>query len=286
MSDDEHETGAYMAFLEANASNVDRPRDIYRGLNMIPLFLFGHHAKAIQVGTQLLETSHRLWSVRVSYIVYFYLSISLLTLHNDYPAQGYLDGKMDTIMEYKAEIDFARSCCDANYGMWALLLEALICEVRNDHSAATQTFEEAIDHCQIHGWPLEEALALEMQGEFLVRRGAKRAARAIMQDAIAAWRSISADGKATMLTEKHEWLLKTATSARTVDIGCQTVDSLLEITRDVVQEEVVIPSHIEEEERRQRWVEQNGVVGNESSMDISSVGLGKFVILSFSFQMS
>jgi hypothetical protein len=36
-----------------------------------------------------------------------------------------------------------------------------------------------IDHCQIHGWPLEEALALELQGEFLVRRGAKRAARAV-----------------------------------------------------------------------------------------------------------
>ncbi|KAJ5174443.1 uncharacterized protein N7482_000320 [Penicillium canariense] len=273
LSDDEHKTSAYMAFLDANASNVDRPRDIYYGLAMIPLFLFGHHAKAIEVGTQLLETTHRLWSVRVSYLIYFYLSVSLLSLHNDYPAQGYLDGKMDTVLRYKAEIDFARSCSDANYGMWALLLEALICEVRNDHSAAIRAYEAAIDHCQIYGWPLEEALALELQGEFLVRRGAKRAARAVMQDAIAAWSSISAGGKAAMVAEKHEWLLKTATSARTVDVGCQTVDSLLEITRDSVQEEIAIPSQIEEDERRHLWIEQNGVATGERSMDISSVGL-------------
>ncbi|KAJ5674086.1 hypothetical protein N7462_009525 [Penicillium macrosclerotiorum] len=273
MSDDQHRTAAYMAYLDANASNVDRPRDIYYGLSMIPLFLFGHHTKAIQVGTKLLETTHRLWSVRVSYLVYFYLSVSLLTLHNDYPAQGYLDGKMDTILQYKAEIDFARTCSDANYGMWSLLLEALISEVRNDHSAAIQAYEAAIDHCQVHGWPLEEALALELQGEFLVRRGAKRAARAVMQDAIAAWSSISAGGKAAMVAEKHEWLLKTATSAKTVDVGCQTVDSLLEISRDVVEEEIGIPSQIEEEERRHRWIEQNGVTAGERSLDISSVGL-------------
>ena len=275
LSDEEHHTSSYMAYLDANASNVDRPRDIYYGLSMIPLFLYGHQTRAIQVGSRLLETAHRLWSVRVSYIIYFYLSVSLLTLHNDNPAHGYLDGKMDTVLQYKSEIDFARSCSDANYGMWALLLDALISEVRNDHSAAIQAFEAAIDHCQIHGWPLEEALALELQGEFLIRRGAKRAARAMMQDAIAAWSSITASGKATMLAEKHEWLLKTATSARTIDVGCQTMDSLAEITRDAVQEEIVLPSQIEEEERRQQWIEQNGVTAGERSMDISSVGLGK-----------
>jgi hypothetical protein len=76
LSDDEHRTSEYMAYLDANASNVDRPRDIYFGLAMIPLFLYGHHTKAIQVGTRLLETTHRLWSARVSYVVYFCLSHS------------------------------------------------------------------------------------------------------------------------------------------------------------------------------------------------------------------
>ncbi|KAJ5239714.1 CheY-like superfamily [Penicillium chermesinum] len=273
LSDDTHRTAAYMAFLEANTSNVDRPRGLYLGLSMIPLFLYGHHARAIEIGTSLLHTRHRLWSVRVAYTIYFWLSLSLLTLHTEYPAQGYLDGKMDTILEYKAEIDFARRCSDANYGMWVYMIEALICEVRNDHSAAIRAFEAATDHSQVHGWPLEEALSLELQGEYLIRRGAKRAARAVIQDAIAAWGAISADGKAAMLAEKHEWLLKTATSARTIDVGCQTMDTLLEITRDTVQEEIVIPSQAEEEARRQRWIEQNGPRTDSSSMDISSVGL-------------
>ncbi|KAJ6028260.1 hypothetical protein N7540_003836 [Penicillium herquei] len=273
ISDAEHQTNSYMTFLDTHTSNPDRPRDLYLGLSMIALFLFGHYHKAVEVGTQLLETSHRLWSARVSYIIHFYLAVSLLTLHNDYPAQGYLDGKMDMILKYKAEIEFARRCSDANYGMWYFILEALIAEVRNDHSATIQNFEAAIDHCQIHGWPLEEALALELQGEFLIRRGAKRAARALIQESIATWSSISAAGKATMLAEKHEWLLKTATSVRAVDVGCQTLDSLLDITRDAVQEEIIIPSQIEEDARRQQWIEQNGLNSDETPMDISSVGL-------------
>jgi signal transduction histidine kinase/CheY-like chemotaxis protein len=274
MSDATHNTSEFMAHLDAHSSNADRPRDIYWGLAMIPLFLFGHHTRAIEVGTELLSTRHRLWSARVSYVIQFYLATSLLLLHNDNPAQGYLDGKMETLMEYKAEIDFARNGSEANYGMWAMILDALIAEVRNDHSASIQGYEAAIDHCQIHGWPLEEALALELQGEFLVRRGAKRAARAVIQEAISAWSSISATGKSTQLAEKHEWLLKTATSAKTVDVGCQTMDSLLEIGHEVVQEEISLPQQLEEGGRRHHWIEQNGVTtGERSNLDISSVGL-------------
>ncbi|CAG7992670.1 unnamed protein product [Penicillium olsonii] len=273
MSDAEHNTADFMTYLDAHSTNADRPRDIYWGLAMIPLFLFGHHTRAVEVGTQLLFTKHRLWSARVSYVIQFYLAASLLMLHNDNPAQGYLDGKMDTLKEYKTEIDIARSSSEANYGMWSFILEALISEVHNDHSAAIQGYEAAIDHCQIHGWPLEEALALELQGEFLIRRGAKRAARAVIQEAIAAWSSIGAGGKSTQLAEKHEWLLKTATSAKTVDVGCQTVDSLLEISREVAEEEILIPQQMEENERRQHWIDQNGVATGEPSMDISSVGL-------------
>ncbi|PYI15478.1 hypothetical protein BO99DRAFT_249898 [Aspergillus violaceofuscus CBS 115571] len=273
MSDEHHHTNEYIAFLDNNASNADRPRDIYWGLAMIPLFAYGHHTRAIEVGMQMMDTMPRLWSARVSYVVYFYLALSLLTLHNDYPARGYLDGGLKTVLKYKAEVDFARSACDANYGMWSLILEALICEVRNDHTSAIQAFEAAIDHCQIHGWPLEEALALELHGEFLIRRGAKRAARSVMQDAIAAWAAVSAVGKAAQLTEKHEWLLKTATSSRNVDVGCQTVDSLLGINRNSGQEHIGVNPNMEEDDRKQRWLEQNGVTTGERSLDISGVGL-------------
>ena len=141
MEDERHNTAQFMAYLDANASNADRPRDIYWGLAMIPLFAYGHHNKVIELGIQMMETMPRLWSARVAYVVYFYLALSLLTLHNDYPARGYLDGNLKIVLKYKAEVDFARSACDANYGMWSLILEALIYEVRNDHTSAIQTFE-------------------------------------------------------------------------------------------------------------------------------------------------
>lgn len=111
----------------------------------------------------------------------------------------------------------------------------------------------------------------------MIRRGAKRAARSVMHDAIAAWAAISAVGKAAQLTEKHEWLLKTATSSRNVDAGCQTVDSLLGINRNTGQEhmDMGVAQNMDEDDRKQRWIEQNGVTTGERSLDISGVGLGK-----------
>ncbi|KAL4942237.1 hypothetical protein BDV06DRAFT_165746 [Aspergillus oleicola] len=273
MNDENHDTAEFIDFLEHNASNVDRPRDIYHALSMIPLFLYGHHEKAIELATQMEESISRLWSSRVAYVVYFYSALSHLTIHNDNPTLCYLDGKLETVLRYKAEIDFARSACDANYGMWALILEALVYEVQDDHTSALQAFEAAIDHCQVHQYPIEEALALELYGEFLVRRGAKRAARSVMQDAITAWAAISAVGKASQLTEKHEWLLRTATSCRSVDVGCQTVDSLLGISQDVGQEHVGATQTLQEDERKQHWIEQSGATTGERSLDISGVGL-------------
>ncbi|KAL4908014.1 hypothetical protein BDW74DRAFT_148417 [Aspergillus multicolor] len=276
LDDENHITTEYIDFLEKNASNPDRPRDIYNALSMIPLYLYGHHAKAIKLATEMDESISRLWSSRVSYVVYFYAALSHLTMHNDNPTRAYLDGKLEIVLKYKAEIDFARRACDANYAMWSLILEALIYEVQDDHTSALQAFEAAIDHCQVHQYPMEEALALELYGEFLVRRGAKRAARSVMQDAITAWAAISAVGKASQLTERHEWLLRTATSCRSVDVGCQTVDSLLEINQAVGPEHGGVPQTLQEEDRKHRWLEQSGATATtpgERSLDISGVGL-------------
>lgn len=141
MSDEHHKTQEYMAYLDLHATNADRPRDIYWGLAMIPLYLYGHYEKAVEVGTKLMETIDRLWSVRVSCVAYFYLSLSILTLHLEYPDREGLDASIETVLKYKAEVDFARSACDANYGMWSMIIEALLCEVRQDFSATIQSFE-------------------------------------------------------------------------------------------------------------------------------------------------
>jgi hypothetical protein len=180
MSDERHNTYEYLEFIDLNATNPDRPRDIYWGYAMIPLYLLGHQEKAIEVGTKIIGSLHGLWSFRVSYLVYFYVSLSILTIHLDNPNRGTVEHRLEDVLKYKAEIDFARSSCDVNYGMWSLLLEGLLCEVREDFRGAfvayevrcsssfsrcrADTYQAAIDHSEIHGWPLEEALALELHG--------------------------------------------------------------------------------------------------------------------------
>jgi hypothetical protein len=164
LNDENHNTCEFLDYLEKNASNPDRPRDIYYALLMIPLYLYGHHAKVTDLAAGMMESISRLWSARATYTVYFYSALAHLTIHNDNPSLGYLDGKLETVLRYKAEIDFVRRACDANYGMWAILLEALLFEFHKDHTSALQAFEAAIDHCQVHQWPLEEALALELYG--------------------------------------------------------------------------------------------------------------------------
>lgn len=112
-------------------------------------------------------------------------------------------------------------------------------------------------------------------GEFLVRRGAKRSARAILKEAIAAWTGISAIGKAKHLAEKHEWLLKTAAASRYIDNTTQTLDTLVNISQNSAIEPPLVQQHLEDD-RKKNWVENHGVAVPDGPLDIPSVGLGTF----------
>jgi hypothetical protein len=141
MTDNKHNTSSFLEHINRHALRVDQPWAIYWGMSMIPLYLFGHHDKVVQVGTEIVETIGNLWSLRVSYLVYFYLSLAILTRHLDNPTHNDLDSRLDDVLKYKAEIDYARSCCEANYAMWSLILEALLCEIREQFPAAVQAYE-------------------------------------------------------------------------------------------------------------------------------------------------
>ncbi|GAM42360.1 hypothetical protein TCE0_044r16260 [Talaromyces pinophilus] len=271
MSDDNHESYEFIAFLESHASNPERPRNIYHGLSMIPLYVFGHYLKAIEVGKSLLETVPSLWSIRVRYSAVFYLALSLLTVRVQNTMEDAQED-LQTVLELKDEIDFAQRACNANYGMWSLLLDALIYEVRSDTTSALQAYEAALDHCHIHRWPLEEALTLELQGEFFVRRGIKRVAFSVIQEAITAWSAINATGKAAQVAEKHEWLLKTIKSLKNVDIGCQTLEEELRVNPTATQGIAESRDSIEHN-KQQLWIAKKTKAQSDRLLDISSVGL-------------
>lgn len=111
-------------------------------------------------------------------------------------------------------------------------------------------------------------------GEFLVRRGAKRPARAMIREAIAAWMGLGATGKAAQLSEKHEWLLRTATGPRHNDAGTQTLDSLANINQSAAAEPPAVRNDLEDD-RKKHWLENTGNHVDAGPLDIPSVGLGK-----------
>lgn len=272
VSDDKHDEEKYLADIIDWGANFHTLNTYYSTV-MIPLFLYGYNDKVVRLGTKMTETLHGMWSLRSATQTYFYLSLALLTIELDNPTHEPDQDVIAQVRKYKEEVDFKRQACDANYGMWSLLLEALLAEIAGDLSGANRAFEAALDHTQLYGWALEEALAYELQVEFLIRRGAKRAAQSLLHRAIAAWNGISAVGKAKHLAGRHEWLLSMG-AVPTTDVGCQTVDSILHGSRGLEPggQSPAADTRFEEEHKR-KWLEQGQQEHQNGSLDISGVGL-------------
>ncbi len=196
---------------------------------MIPLYLFGYHEKAIEVGNQVIQTINELWSFRNSRLTLFYLSLSILAKVKEDPSSLERDNLLKKVREYKEKITMWQVECDVNYLMWSQLINAEISELTGDYHNAIQSYEAAIDHTQLHDFMLEQAMAFELQGEFFIRRGARRAGRSALMDAIAVYSTFGASGKVDQLTTKHEWVLKSALTVRTADAAIQTADTIGEI---------------------------------------------------------
>ena len=243
LCDEEHSTADYMQLIDARSSDIERPRDIYNSLQMIPLYLYGHYGKAIQLSNEILASVHQLWSMRISRLTLFYASLSLLAQLREGNNEQDRDTILTTVREYKARITQWQIECNANYLMWELLIEAELAEIQGCYGEAIQAYEAAIDHTQLHDFLLEQALAFELQGDFYIRRGARRAARAILKDSLAMYSRIGASGKVDQLTVKHEWVLRATTTIQSRDVAIQTADTIGEIENTQF--------HIEENERQE-----------------------------------
>lgn len=141
MDDDQHVSVDYIEHINQQSTGADRPLNIYWGLAVIPLYTYGHYEKAIELGTSMVDSINRLWSLRIRYSVKFYLSLSILTRHLKHPIGSDMDLCLDNVFKYQEEIEFARTSCNANYGMWSSLLEALLCEIRQESRSATKAYE-------------------------------------------------------------------------------------------------------------------------------------------------
>ncbi|EXJ87783.1 hypothetical protein A1O1_04710 [Capronia coronata CBS 617.96] len=266
LNDKDHDTETWMAECAKFSANEQRSRDIYRSLSLVAYHLMGYHEVVVQMGRALVNTTlDDLWSNRPACAARFYLGLSLLAVAKEKP-EAERAAYIEEAKELKRFVDLWGSVNDVNYFAWSHILEAAIADVSHVHFSVTSNLELAIDHCQVHGFALEEALAIEMQAEFLLARGGKRAGKVMLQEAIAAWNRISASGKAKQLSDKHEWVIKTATTSRTMDTATQTQD----LHSLAVTEEAQVQNR---RDYTSAWVEPKASGTVQSPQDVPGLGL-------------
>lgn len=212
----------WLAICEKNKMSMVRATDLWKSITAPAFYAFGYHEQLISFGREMVaNTLDGMYSNQAASQLRFYLAMSLLAV-----------SKNETEENKKKNCDEARalrdvlatwgSVNDVNYFAWIKLIDAEINDVNGQYDQVINNLEAAIDHCQIHGFAFEEAIAVEVGAEFLAARGAKRPAKVMIQEAIAAWNRINAVAKGAHLAEKHEWLIKTATTSRMQDAITQT----------------------------------------------------------------
>ncbi|RMD43729.1 hypothetical protein DV735_g1398, partial [Chaetothyriales sp. CBS 134920] len=257
----------YLAAANKYASNPARSHDIIEAGTIIVFYVYGYYQYVVDLGRKLMATTlDELSSHRAVGAVRFFTGLSCTRLAVELPREerGPL---IEEACEMKKFIDDWGSFCDVNYAAWSYILDAGIAQASAQHIDVISKLEAAIDHSQVHGFAIDEAIALEMQAEFVLSRGAKRAGRAMVEEAMAAWNRISAMGKAKHLAEKHEWLLKTATVSRTADAAVQTND---------VGNMVVVEQATEQSTRdyTNDWVQKpKSVSSGAATQDVPGMGL-------------
>lgn len=266
LDDEDHQTETWMAECGKFAANAQRSQDIFSAMSLCAYYLMGYHEYVVEKGRAMLESSlDELWSNRPACGARFYLGMSLLAVAREKPEEE-RGPYVEEAKKMKAFIDDWGRVNDVNYFAWSHILEASISDITRVYYNVVSNLEMAIDHCQVHGFAMEEALAVEMQAEFLLLRGAKRAGKVMIQEAIAAWNRINASGKARQLQDKHEWLIKTATTSRTMDATTQT-DVLHTLT---ASDEAQIQN---KREYTNQWVQPKAAIATQTPQDVPGLGL-------------
>lgn len=221
-SDTEHNSVAYIEYLENKASNPKRPKTFYLSTQVPILVLYGYWREAIALSEQLLPMLDSLWCQRLTYSTKYHLSLAYMALIREEPQHPDVPRMLDFVRQTLNKME---ACCvitDVNYRQWIALLTAMLAEITGDPATALLNYEIAMDHCEVNGFTLDEAYSFELYAEWLIRKKALRPARHMLKDCISTYRRISAFGKANYLTMKYEWLLRGTASLSTMDVGVQT----------------------------------------------------------------
>ncbi|CAK7209152.1 Chk1 protein kinase [Sporothrix bragantina] len=236
MNDEQHISSEYKEWLQACTTNSERSMLIYETMEVVPLYLYGHYDRVIELSERCIARGYLLVSSRNTRLVMLFYGLALagLELRQQHLPQinseesgsqrvDRLEATISKIKELSQSIRDWAQVSDINYFSWYTLLDAQVSELTRDCGHAIYQYEEALDHAAEHDFLFEEALGNYLMAGAFIRRRARRSARSALRDAVGLYRQLAAVGVADRIEEEHSLLLRGPTrNLRTVDAGVQT----------------------------------------------------------------
>lgn len=223
--DEEHSSEEFVNHIKLHSTAPARPMFFYSSYRIAALVRFGYFDEAYDLAQEVLKTIHEVWCLRHAYYVWYYVALILIVRIREYPNSAERDTWLASVKEYQRKLKRASCLNKSNFAIWLSLLEAELADLDHQYTESIAAFEASIDNAVMNGAISDEALAYELYGGFLIRRGSTRPARNMIQDAISTYQRISASGKAQQLVEKHSFLLYGTRSLVTMDQGTQTTEA-------------------------------------------------------------
>ncbi|RHZ43265.1 uncharacterized protein CDV56_100769 [Aspergillus thermomutatus] len=215
MSCEEHNSTAYKHWLVKTIKNSDRPLMLYESMEMAPLFLYGHYARAVALGNSCLKKINAVWSARDTRFLMFFHSLSLagsvwarkqeqLDRASDDPAlKEDIIGLARMLRYFRRRIEQWQAVSDVNYLAWSKMLGAQIAEMEGHQAAALCLYQDALDHASTHGFLFEEALAHHLLAGHLIREGSLRLGTLALKEAATLYRRMGATGVAEHILQSR-----------------------------------------------------------------------------------
>ncbi|ENH68716.1 Hybrid signal transduction histidine kinase K [Fusarium oxysporum f. sp. cubense race 1] len=213
MNDETHNAENYKKWLISCSRKSNRSVTFYESFEIIPLFLYGHYERAVEIGSHAVDQLSMLWSAHNSRLILLFHGLARagyllqkLQLPCS-PTEDFSSQAEEVIKELRRYVKMMDEWCtvsDINYLSWIKFLQAQIEELSLNHGNAIQHYEQALDHAAEHNSVFDEAL-----GNYLM--------------AVGLFRQMGALGVSKAIEEEHSLLLHGPTrNYRTCDTGVQT----------------------------------------------------------------
>ncbi|KAI9746152.1 MAG: hypothetical protein M1818_000833 [Claussenomyces sp. TS43310] len=234
LSDETHSSEQYLRWLRLKVKQPDRAIYFYEGLQICPLFLYGHYERAVQIGQFWSERMDIMWSLRNTRFTMLFHGLALAALvwvKHQNPATSspsevlrrQVDETLIKIKHLRKKIIDWQAVCDVNYLAWSRLLDAQISELEGHYGDTLRCYEDAADHASVNNFIFEEALINYLLAGYFIRRGGRRPAKAALRETVMLYRQFGAIGVAKFIELEHSLLLQGPTrNLRTADVAIQT----------------------------------------------------------------